>query len=118
LAEPFVDGVEAVQRLVDRNDLVELHLERGVAVPEGHTRRDAAPFGGAPPAGEVDEHLAHRPRSGTEEVCLALPSLPVVRAELEERFMNELRRRERRPSVGATPMGARHPFQLVIDAVV
>src|SRR5215467_3264164 len=47
LAKPFVDRVEPIQRVVDRDDLVELNFERRVAVAQGDASRDAAALRGA-----------------------------------------------------------------------
>ena len=53
---------------------VELDRELALGVAQRDAGELAAALGGAPPAREVDEHLAHRPRRRTEEVAAPFPS--------------------------------------------
>ena len=59
LGQALVDRRKAVERLVQRENLVELDFESRVAVAQRNPRRPATVLLGPPPPSEVDENLPH-----------------------------------------------------------
>src|SRR6185295_14818942 len=66
------------------------------------------------PPGEVHEHLTHRARGCAEEVRATFPARRWSVPELEERLVNQLRRRERRRRVHPEMM-PRDALELTVD---
>jgi len=114
LAEAFIDHRQTVERLVECQDLVELDLQRDVAVAQRDARRTAAVLFRSSAPGEIDEHLAHRTRRRSEEMRAPLPVRRRSAAELEKRLMNQLGGRERSGAVDGAEMVARHTLELIV----
>jgi len=57
--KPFVDHCQSLERLVEREDFIQLHLQRNVAFAQRYARHAAATFCRPSPSREVNEHLTH-----------------------------------------------------------
>ena len=114
LAQSFVDRCEAVEGFVEREDLVELYLERGVPLAQRNACRAAAVLFGATASREVDEHLTHRTGRRPEEVSPAIPIRFRSATQFEKRLVDQLGGRERGERVTSAQVVSSHALELIV----
>src|SRR5690606_34823027 len=118
--EPVFDDrslaiVQALERLLQRKQALEIHITRQVLPRDRGVLPFAAPLRGPPPASMIDEDLAHRTGGDRQEMRAVAWLTARTLEKLQIGLMDQRRGVQRMPRLFTTQLPLRDPPELRVD---